>query len=150
PEGWALDREGNPSTDARVRAKGGTFAPIAEYKGFGLALLLSLFTSVLAEGQFDDEQLEASRAGRQTNRSHWFMAFDVGRLVPREVFGARVREIAARVREAPRKTGVDALYVPGDMERGRARRQMAEGVAYEPFIVDDLRTLAAELGIAGP
>ena len=147
PAGWALDKDGNPSTDARVRGKGGTFAPIAEYKGFGLALLLSLFTSVLAGGQFDDEQLEASRTGEQTNRSHWFMAIDVQRLVPAEQFGQRVREVAGRVRAAPRKQGIEALHVPGDMERARARRQMAGGIDCEPFILDDLKALAALLGI---
>lgn len=155
PSTWALDADGNPSTDARVRSKGGTFAPIAEYKGFGLALVLSLITSVLAGGAFDDEQLRASRepgtppAGA-ANRSHWFMALDVTRLAPRDEIAARVREIATRVRESARKAGVDRLYVPGDMERERARRQLAEGLAYEPFIIDDLRALAATLGIPAP
>ena len=152
PSGWALDKDGEPSTDARIRAKGGTFAPVAEYKGYGLALLLSLFTSVLSGGAFDDEQLSASRQpdkwpSSATNRSHWFMAFDVTRLVPREVFGQRVREIAARIRSSDRKAGVDRLHVPGDMERERARRQLSEGLSYEPFILDDLKTLAALLGI---
>jgi len=148
PPTWALDKEGNASTDARVRSKGGTFAPIAEYKGFGLALLLSLFTSVLSGGMFDDEQIEAARAGEQANRAHWFMAIDVQRLLPREKFGQRVREIAGRIRAGSRKQGVDALYVPGDMERSRARRQMKDGLDYEAFIVEDLKVLAKTLDIA--
>ena len=152
PSGWALDKDGEPSTDARVRAKGGTFAPVAEYKGYGLALLLSLFTSVLSGGAFDDEQLNATRQpdkwpSSATNRSHWFMAFDVTRLVPREEFGQRVREIAERIRSSDRKAGVDRLHVPGDMERERARRQLSEGLSYESFILDDLKALAELLGI---
>ena len=152
PSDWALDKEGNPSTDARIRQDGGTFAPIAGYKGFGLALLLSLFTSVLAGGSFDDEQLDAARSpgdhpASAANRSHWFMAIDVRRLMPREAFGARVTEIAGRVRSSPRRVGTEALYVPGDMERDRARQQLAGGLSYEPFVMKDLEALGALLGI---
>ena len=53
-----------------------------------------------------------------------------------------------RASRAPRKAGVEALHVPGDMERVRARRQMTDGVAYEPFILEDLRNLADLVGIS--
>src|SRR5712691_3759644 len=32
PEGWALDKEGEPTTDAVAANSGGTFAPLADYK----------------------------------------------------------------------------------------------------------------------
>ena len=40
------------------------------------------------------------------------------------------------------------LYAPGDIELETARRQAAEGIRYERFVVDDLQALAASLGIA--
>jgi hypothetical protein len=36
---------------------------------------------------------------------------------------------------------------PGDLENEPARRHLEQGIAYERFVVDDLRALAAELAI---
>ena len=145
PLGWAFDKDGQPTTDARARQNGGTFAPIADYKGYGLALMLSLFTSLLAGGPFDTEvnRDDMPLAGR----SHWFMAFDIQRLVPLEAFTARVRDISDQIRTSPTKTGVDHLYVPGDIEQAEARRQRREGIALETFVVDDLKALATALAL---
>jgi len=76
------------------------------------------------------------------------MAIDIARLVPLEQFTARAKQVAERVRSAPRRTGVDRLYAPGDIEQEHARRQRKTGIAYEPFIFPDLKALADSLGIA--
>jgi LDH2 family malate/lactate/ureidoglycolate dehydrogenase len=145
PPGWALDAEGQPTTDARARQKGGTYAPVAEYKGFGMALLFSLFTSLLAGGPFDYEMLGQ---GAPNERCHWFLAFDIGQVVPLEEFTRRVQAVSERVRSTRTKAGVERLVVPGDLERERVQRQLREGLQLEPFIVADLRSLAGELRIA--
>lgn len=146
PLGWALDQDGQPTTDARARSAGGSYAPIAEYKGFGLALMLSMFTSFVADGPFDYDQSRTDLP--HPGRSHWFMAFDVSQIVPLEQFTQRAQEVAAHVRASPPRAGVERLFAPGDIENGHARRQRADGIGYEPFILDDLRRLAAELAIS--
>ena len=145
PADWALDKDGLPTTDPRARALGGSLAPMAGYKGFGLALMLSLFTSLLSDGAFDYD------TGRQDvthpGRSHWFMAFDVARLVPLEHFTGRAAEVAERVRSSPPRAGVDHLYTPGEIEQSLARRQRQSGILYEPFVLQDLQALAESLSI---
>jgi LDH2 family malate/lactate/ureidoglycolate dehydrogenase len=76
------------------------------------------------------------------------MAIDVAQLVPVERFTARVEEISARVRASRPRTGVERLYVPGDIEHQRAAHQSQTGIEYERFVLDDLRALAASVGIA--
>jgi LDH2 family malate/lactate/ureidoglycolate dehydrogenase len=145
PEGWALDRDGQPTTDPQARARNGSLAPIAGYKGFGLAMMLSLFTSLLAGGPFDDEvnRDDVPRAGR----SHWFMAIDIGAIVPVESVARRAGAIAAGVRASHPREGVERVYAPGDIENEIARRQTVEGIRYEAFVVEDLRRLAGSLAI---
>ncbi|HEX8966511.1 MAG TPA: Ldh family oxidoreductase, partial [Chloroflexota bacterium] len=48
PEGWALDRDGEPTTDADAPNAGGTYAPLGNYKGSGMAIVLAAITSFLA------------------------------------------------------------------------------------------------------
>ncbi len=47
PEGWALDAEGRPTTDAAEGLKG-TMVPAGGYKGVGAALLVEVFAACLA------------------------------------------------------------------------------------------------------
>ncbi len=47
PEGWALDGEGNPTTDAAA-ALAGTVLAMAGHKGAALAMLVELFSGVLS------------------------------------------------------------------------------------------------------
>ncbi|WP_245898256.1 Ldh family oxidoreductase [Phreatobacter cathodiphilus] len=47
PEGWALDAEGKPTTDAAAGLKG-TMVPSGGYKGVGAALLVEVFAACLA------------------------------------------------------------------------------------------------------
>jgi (2R)-3-sulfolactate dehydrogenase (NADP+) len=47
PEGWALDPDGKPTTDAALGLKG-SMMPAGGYKGFGTALLVEVFAACLA------------------------------------------------------------------------------------------------------
>lgn len=46
PEGWALDAEGHPTTDAEA-AMGGTMLPMGEAKGAALVLMVEILSAVL-------------------------------------------------------------------------------------------------------
>jgi (2R)-3-sulfolactate dehydrogenase (NADP+) len=46
PEGWALDRDGQPTTDP-VAALGGSMIPIGEAKGSALALMVEILAAVM-------------------------------------------------------------------------------------------------------
>lgn len=51
PEGWALDADGNPTTDAKA-AMGGSLLPIGGAKGAALALMIEILCAALAGGSF--------------------------------------------------------------------------------------------------
>ncbi len=146
PLGWALDKDGNPTTDPRARALGGSLLPIAEYKGYGLTLVYGLLTSLLAGGAFDSDQ-DRPDPPHPRGRCHWFMALDVRQIVPLDEFTARVRAIAERMRSSRLRPGFQRIYLPGEIEREKARRYRVEGIPLERFILADLRRLSETLGI---
>lgn len=51
PEGWALDRDGNPTTDA-AKALEGTMLPIGEAKGTALALMVEILATAMTGASF--------------------------------------------------------------------------------------------------
>ncbi|WP_311276805.1 Ldh family oxidoreductase [Methylobacterium sp. WCS2018Hpa-22] len=54
PEGWALDAEGNPTTDP-VAALAGTMVPLGDAKGTALALMVELLAAGLTGARFASE-----------------------------------------------------------------------------------------------
>jgi len=121
PDGWATDRDGNPTTDPAEAIKG-MLLPAAGPKGFGLAFMIDLICGGLSDGAIGPEVRPLYGDAAQPYRcSHFFLAIDVGHFVAPDRFGARVRE---------RPIGSPAPgALPGSiasMRRARSRRQRAD------------------------
>ena len=60
PEGFAVDAEGRPTTDAEAVAAGGALLPFGGHKGYALMTLIEVLTRLVMGG---DEYAEAGRGG---------------------------------------------------------------------------------------
>lgn len=85
PEGWALDKDGNPTTDPNC-ALSGTVLPLAEHKGYGLALCLDVLSGVISGAAFADTvnkfyNSEQTQSGMNVGQT--FIAID-----PKQVLGS--------------------------------------------------------------
>jgi LDH2 family malate/lactate/ureidoglycolate dehydrogenase len=133
PAHWALDGNGDPTTDADA-AKKGAIAPFGQAKGYALGLAFELLVSGLA----------ASAIGRDVHGTlddtNICNKGDLIILMP----GPR-RELAGylqAIRDMEPASGFDAVLIPG--ERGRACRdkRLREGVPVVTDVYQSLRHLA--------
>ena len=148
PPGWALDADGNPTVSAVARAQGGSYMPLAEYKGSGMAMVLSSIASFLSNGRFDLAREDGHHGNAVPGAvSHWFAAYDVSKFVDLETFTASVRGVQQRIRALEPRAGFERVYAPGDIENERARQWFNEGIPLENFVFDDLRWVADTCGI---
>src|SRR5438132_7230709 len=92
PAGWALDGEGEPTTDATAAQGNGTYAPLGDYKGSGMAIVLSGITSFLSGASFDDQP-----AGTSGSTKHWFAAYDIRQFTDPERFASEVQGVRQRI-----------------------------------------------------
>ena len=51
PEGWALDKNGRPTTDAAAALEG-MLLPIAGHKGYGIGVVVEVFSALLTGGKY--------------------------------------------------------------------------------------------------
>ena len=144
PDGWALDKDGEPTTDAVAANQGGTYAPLGGYKGSGMAILLSLITSFLAGAPFDDQRAPTG------STNHWFAAYDVRQFVDAGGFVGQVQGVRERVQRNPPRSGVERVYAPGDLENENARKYLREGIPLEQFTLDELAWVAEHTGVPLP
>src|SRR5476651_109776 len=122
PEGWALDKEGRPTTDARAALEG-SMLPAGGVKGAMLALTVELLVCALSGAAYGFESDSFFvEEGRPTRIGQAFLAVNPGALAGNDVFFERVETLIAAMTEDP------GVRLPG--ERRLASRTLAarEGV----------------------
>lgn len=146
PAGWALDTEGNPTTDATA-ALAGMLLPMGGPKGFGLALVIDLLCGLLASGTWGDDisglHLELEKP---FDTSHFFMAIDVEHFRPLAEFLDVSASAVKRVQGSKRAPNVDRVFAPGE-RRWEAAHHPDSRIKLEVAQIDGLTRLCAELGV---
>jgi len=148
PVGWAIDRAGQPITDAR-RATEGSLLPIGGYKGSGLSLMIGLLAGVLNGAAFGRDVREfGTDATHAANTGQFVVALDVARFMEPKAFAAEVDRHARELRASARLPGVDAIRLPGEERRRRREERNRNGVALAAALMRQLDELAAGLALA--
>ncbi len=121
PPGWALDRDGMPTTDAKA-ALDGSMLPMGGAKGAMLALVVELLACALTGAAFGFEADSFFvEEGNRPKLGQAFLVIDPDALAGRGVYLERVETLVAAMLEDP---GVGFL-APAAMLLRRLRRGMA-------------------------
>jgi LDH2 family malate/lactate/ureidoglycolate dehydrogenase len=147
PEGWMMDRNGQPLTDPR-RADEGFLLPIGGYKGYGLALVFGLLAGTLNGAAMGRDVVDFNKDDTTpTNTGHAIMAIDPQAFGDVAAFKRRVDALIRDLRASQRMPGVDAIRIPGEgSEQARAERARL-GIPIPASLRTALDTLAAELAV---
>jgi hypothetical protein len=82
-------------------------------------------------------------ATQPVGSSQFHLAIDPAALGDPAVFAARLRGYVAELKALPRQSGVDEIFVAGDLE-WRSDERYAKGVGLLPGVVADLAAIAVE------
>ncbi|MCD0506184.1 Ldh family oxidoreductase, partial [Bordetella petrii] len=137
PLGWALDADGNPTTDPKA-GLAGSMLPMGGVKGAMLALIVELLACALTGAHFGFEADSFfTEEGNQARIGQAFLAIDPGALAGRDAYLERV------------ETLIGAMLADGDVRLPGARRAslqqraQQQGVDIPDALLEQLRQLAA-------
>lgn len=144
PEGWAVDEDGKPTTDA-AKALRGVLLPIAGPKGSGLAICIDVLCGILTGSGVGNEIRHLNDAAPQ-NLGALFLAIDVAKFEDTQRFKKRVDGYIDYLKQtaAPGET----ILMPGEIGAQTMRERMRTGIPLPEAVVDDLNALAGQLGVA--
>jgi len=126
PEGWALDRNGKPTTDPKEAIEHGSLFPIGGAKGAMLALMFELVCAALTGAAIGPEADSFFiEEGNRPRIGQAFIAIDLAALSGKEKFLERVETVVAAMLADPE------VRLPG------ARRFAAEAAAKKGIEVPD-------------
>jgi LDH2 family malate/lactate/ureidoglycolate dehydrogenase len=149
PEGWALDREGNPTTDAKAALEGAVL-PMAGHKGYALAVLVEALSGVLAGSAVGDQVGSMYKdMDRPQNVGHFFCLFDIAAFMDLPVWTDRIDGMVRAIKSRRRRPGVDEVLVPGEPWQRAAVRHHLEGVPLDARTLEELAALCTEYGLPG-
>lgn len=148
PEGWMIDRSGQPLTDPK-RAEEGFLMPIGGYKGYGLSLIVGLLAGTLNNAAMGKEVIDFNHDDTTpTNTGQAICMIDISAFGDVDAFKARVDTLANDLRASERMSGVERIWVPGEQSEARRVRYADEGIPIAPALWNQLDSLAAEFGMA--
>ncbi|NBB97562.1 MAG: Ldh family oxidoreductase [Alphaproteobacteria bacterium] len=116
PEGWALDTDGTPTTDADA-AMAGTMVPSGGAKGAALALMVELLTAGLAGANFAYQASSLfDDKGPAPNLAHFILVLDPVRFAPGFTDRAEAMFTAIETQDDARLPGARRMAERADRE----------------------------------
>lgn len=147
PETWAMDLEGNPTSDP-VAGIAGTILPMAGHKGYAISAMMDVLSGVLSGSGFGPMVNGPYQAEARSNVGHLAMVIDIAKCRPLVDFNADMEHMIEGLKATPRADGVDEIYYPGELEIRADTEQRKSGVRLPQDTLVDLNTRAAALGVA--
>lgn len=147
PEGWMIDRQGQPLTDPK-RASEGFLLPIGGPKGYGLALMFGLLAGTLNGAAFGRDVVDYTVDSKTpSNTGQAIMAVDISAFADVEAFKQDVDEVWDEMKSSPVLPNFDEVRLPGERSETLYRERMAQGVPLGAPLRKVLDELADRLGI---
>ena len=135
PLGWALDANGDPTTDAGAGLDG-SMAPAGGVKGFSIGLLVEVLCAALAGGKLGPDQGSfTDDDGTPIDNGQFFVAFDPGKLSG----GSFDQTIAALVASI---TEQDGARLPNARREANKRQLAEQGIPIEVELLETLKGFA--------
>ena len=139
PDGWAVDADGNPTTDP-AKALKGVLLPIAGPKGSGLAIVIDILCGALS-GSGIGAEIGHLNDSRPQDLGAFFIAIDVSKFVSLDQFLNRVDGYIDYIKGTAREG--EQILMPGELNFIMEEDRKVSGIPLPDVLVDELNALAA-------
>jgi (2R)-3-sulfolactate dehydrogenase (NADP+) len=134
PLGWALDADGQPTTDPEVGLKG-SMAPSGGYKGVGVALLTEIMAAAMTGATLGiDASPFSGTVGGPPKTGQFFMAID-----PAATSGGAFADRMSALVDAV--ASQEGAHLPGDGRGAARQRAVTEGVAVNVATLEKIKAI---------
>ncbi len=135
PLGWAVDRDGNPTTSAQA-ALTGSLTAIGGVKGTALALMVEALCVALTGAALSHENDSYFEPGNKPRIGHALIAINPQALAGEETYFARIEDMVGHM------LADEGVRLPGARRQQATARARAEGIAIADGLHQELRKLA--------
>jgi len=136
PEGWALDKDGNPTTDAEAALQG-TMLPMGDAKGAALVLMVEILAAALTGARFGFEASSFFTAEGAPPAVGQFLIAINPRVFSGDAFTERLETLVGAILEQ------QGARLPGTRRLALRAESARAGVVIPGALYDELKALSA-------
>ncbi len=147
PEGWMIDRNGEPLTDP-TKAYDGFLLPIGGPKGYGLSLIFGILAGTLNGARFGQDVVDFNAdSTTTTNTGHFVIALDIAAFTDPDRFKIGIDEVWRQMKSSKLLPGVEAVRLPGERLAQVTKTRTQNGIPIAESLRSALAELASELEV---
>lgn len=147
PEGWALDKEGYPTTDAKAALEG-VLLSIAGPKGYALSLAVEHLAGVFTGAGYGREVAwQYGNSKEPANVGHFLVLIKGDAFLSWTEYHERVEKFIAEIKTNALAPGFSEVKLPGEREWEKEQARTQEGIQVESGLRESFKAISKELGI---
>lgn len=159
PEGWIIDKDGNPSTNPHELKEGGSLLPLGSdlahgsHKGFGLGATVDILSAVLSGANYGPwvppfvAFLDPPADPVGLGIGHFLGAMRVDGFRPADEFKSHLDNWISRFKSAKTIDPKQKVIIPGEPELEAENIRKAAGIPLVEAVFNDLNELASKFNI---
>ena len=159
PEGWCIDKNGNPTNNPADMIEGGALLPLGSttvgsgHKGYCLASMVDILSAVLSGANWGPFAtpfaIHVAPPEKEVGKGigHFFGAFDIEGFRDKAEFKKEIDAWIHTMRNTKPEPGADKVMIPGDPERVAYQLRTREGIPVDKEVLNSLKLIAEETGI---
>lgn len=147
PEGWALDKEGRPTIDAK-EALLGMILPMAGPKGYALSLAVDLLSGVLTGAAFGQDVASYGSTHNQADVGHLIIVIKIDGFIGIDDYYKRIDTFCKEIKAVEKAAGVNEIYLPGEREQMLEQSLLVKGIEIPNKLLEELKGIASEYGVS--
>ena len=146
PEGWAVDPNGEPTTDP-IAALKGALLPFGGPKGYGLSFIADIISGALAGAACGKDVCSLFPEEHKCNVGQFFLAINVDAFIPIRDFKAAVDKVVLELRSSPPAPSYEGALIPGEIEYRTEQKRLLEGIPLSKETWQRLNKLCEKLRV---
>jgi len=141
PVGWAITKDGKPTTDPR-EAMDGLLLPVGGPKGYGLNFFVEVLSGLLSGAAFGPYIRNLYKdLDKSQDMGQFLFVMRADLFVPLEEFKKRMDQMIGEIRQISLAEGFDRIYLPGEIEQEKAEERERNGIPLTPETINELKAV---------
>ena len=143
PIDWAKDYDGAPTTDP---SKAYSLTPIAAHKGYGLAVMVDVLSTMLSGAAYGSDIGVLSKMEKE-DTGFFIIVIDPTKFMPMDEFKASADRYIRMMKDSRKAPGVDEIFMPGEIEYKKFAENKEKGMSFSDALEKELTELSVALGV---
>lgn len=143
PEGWILNKKGEPTRHPQDYYDGGMLLPAGGHKGYALSLLVEVLGGLLTGAGSPVVKESAYKVGNGV----FFLLIKVEAFRPLPEFMKEMAALARVIKDVPPQEGIEEVFLPGEMEKRTKAVREKQGIHIPDAVWENIQQAAQEVGV---